>query len=360
MTVRQGVADDALAIAVVQVEGWRWAYRGLVPDAVLDAMSVDERTAIWRRVLSAPDTESRVWLAERDGRVVGFAATAPAGDAGHPPGTGKLTAIYLARDAVGTGAGRALLEHATGDLRQRGYRRAVLWVFAANLRARRFYEIAGWRFDGTSKRAMRGDAELTELRYALDADAAAPATPELVTERLVLRAWRDADLAPFAALNADPRVMEHFSSAPSRAESDAMVERIRRHFACHGVGLWAIEAPGIADFIGFVGLVHVPFAAPFTPAVEIGWRLAAAHWGHGYATEAARRALAFGFEQLQLDQIVSMTVPANLRSRTVMERLGMHRSPADDFDHPRLPEGHPMRRHVLYRLSRAAWAQPRG
>lgn len=183
--------------------------------------------------------------------------------------------------------------------------------------------------------------------------------PELSTERLVLRAWRDTDLAPFAALNADPRVMEHFPSALSPAESDAMVERIRRHFASHGFGLWAVEAPGVADFLGFVGLVHVPFAAPFTPAVEVGWRIAAEHWGRGHATEAARRAVAFGFEQLHLEQIVSMTVPANRRSRHVMEKLGLQRSPADDFDHPRLPEDHPRRRHVLYRLSRTAWAQRR-
>jgi RimJ/RimL family protein N-acetyltransferase len=187
---------------------------------------------------------------------------------------------------------------------------------------------------------------------------AAPA--ELATERLVLRAWRDTDLAPFAALNADPRVMEHFASALSPAESAAMVERIRRHFTDHGFGLWAVEVPGVAEFIGYVGLVHVPFAAPFTPAVEVGWRLAAGHWGRGYATEGARRALEVGFAQLQLAQIVSMTVPANQRSRHVMEKLGMRRSPADDFDHPRLPEGHPQRRHVLYRLSRTEWAHPQG
>jgi len=354
IAVRQAAADDARAIAAVHVDGWRWAYRGLVPDAALAAQSVDGRAVMWRGVLSAPDTESRVWLAEREGRLVGFAATAPAGEAG-AHGAGKLTAIYLARDATGTGAGRALLERATGDLRQRGYRAAVLWVFAANLRARRFYELAGWRFDGTTKLEVHGGAELTELRYALDIDAAAPGVAELTTERLVLRAWRDADLAPFAALCADPRVMEHFPSLPSRAESDATVARIRRHFDAHGFGLWAVEAPGVADFLGFVGLIHVPFTAAFTPAVEIGWRLAAAHWGSGYATEAARRALAFGFEQLQLDQIVSMTVPGNLRSRGVMERLGMHRAPADDFDHPRLPDGHPLRRHVLYRLSRTGW-----
>ncbi len=189
--------------------------------------------------------------------------------------------------------------------------------------------------------------------------APAPAAAELSTERLVLRAWRDADLAPFAALSADPQVMEHFTAPLSRAESDAMVERIREHFASHGFGLWAIEVPGVADFIGFVGLVRVPFTARFTPAVEVGWRLAAEHWGYGYATEGARRVLEVGFEQLRLEQIVSIAMPANQRSRHVMEKLGMHRSPADDFDHPRLPEGHPRRRHVLYRLSRTDWSNQR-
>jgi RimJ/RimL family protein N-acetyltransferase len=364
IAIRQAVADDARAIAVVHVEGWRWAYRGLLPDPVLDGLSVDQREAMWRTALSAPDTECRVWLAERDGRAVGLAATAPAREAGPPPRTAELTAIYLARGAAGAGAGRALLTHATDDLRRRGFRGAVLWVFAANPRARRFYEIAGWRLDGTVKQVQRGGAELTELRYAVDFAAAARPVPEPVpefrTDRLVLRAWRDADLAPFAALNTDPRVMEFFASAPSRTESDAMVERIRRHFAGHGFGLWAVEAPGVADFIGFVGLVHVPFSAPFTPAVEVGWRLAAEHWGRGYATEAAGRALAAGFEQLQLDEIVSMTVPANQRSRGVMEKIGMRCSPADDFDHPGLPEGHRLHRHVLYRLSRADWRRQRG
>jgi RimJ/RimL family protein N-acetyltransferase len=173
------------------------------------------------------------------------------------------------------------------------------------------------------------------------------------TRRLHLRLWRDEDLPAFAAMNSDARVMEHFPKLLDRAESDAMAGRIREHFARRGFGLWAVQVPGVADFIGFVGLAVPGFEAHFTPCVEIGWRLACAHWGQGYATEAARAALDFGFQRLDLDEIVSFTVPKNRRSRAVMERIGMTRTPADDFDHPVLPEGHPLRRHVLYRAKRS-------
>ena len=172
----------------------------------------------------------------------------------------------------------------------------------------------------------------------------------LSTPRLRLRPWTDADLGPFASLNADPLVMRHMPGVLSAEKSTAMAARVRRHFEEHGWGLWAVEVAGGEPFIGFVGLMHVPFEAHFTPAVEVGWRLAAGHWGHGYATEGARAALHYAFGTLGLREVISMTVQANERSWRVMERLGMTRSPADDFDHPRLPEGHPLRRHVLYRL----------
>jgi RimJ/RimL family protein N-acetyltransferase len=177
----------------------------------------------------------------------------------------------------------------------------------------------------------------------------------LRTPRLLLRAWRESDRAPFARMNVDPRVMEHLPGPLSRAESDALVDRIGAHFAERGFGLWAVEAPGVADFVGFVGLSVPGFAAAFTPCVEVGWRLAAEQWGRGYATEAARAALAHGFGALGLAEIVSFTVPANARSLRVMEALGMRRDPAEDFDHPGLPAGHPLRRHVLYRLRLARW-----
>jgi len=181
----------------------------------------------------------------------------------------------------------------------------------------------------------------------------------LSSPRLRLRPWREADRAPFAALNADPGVMEFFVGPLDRRESDAMVDGIEKHFCEYGFGLWAIEVPGVAPFIGFAGLSHKKFAAPFTPCVEVGWRLALAHWGQGYATEAAQLALAHGFGTCALAEIVSYTSVTNFRSRAVMERLGMRRNPADDFDHPLLPENHPLQRHVLYRLDSHSWSRSR-
>ncbi len=180
---------------------------------------------------------------------------------------------------------------------------------------------------------------------------------ELRTARLLLRRWHADDREPFAALNADPRVAEHLPSVLSRPESDALASRIEAHFEAHGFGLWAVEVPGELPFGGFVGLSVPGFDAPFTPCVEIGWRLGADCWGRGYATEGARAALDFGFAVLRLDEIVSFTVPANLRSRRVMAKLGMTHDPADDFAHPALPAGHPLRPHVLYRLARAQWGR---
>jgi len=177
---------------------------------------------------------------------------------------------------------------------------------------------------------------------------------ELRTARLLLRRWLPADREPFAALNADPRVMEQLPAVLPREASDARAARIEAHFGEHGFDLWAVEVPGVARFAGFVGLSVPGFEVHLTPCVEVGWRLAAEHWGRGYATEGARAALAFGFGALGLGEIVSYTVPANIRSRRVMERVAMAHDPAGDFDHPLLPEGHPLCRHVLYRIARAA------
>jgi RimJ/RimL family protein N-acetyltransferase len=184
-----------------------------------------------------------------------------------------------------------------------------------------------------------------------------PSPAALRTERLLLRPWRDADLAPFAALNADPRVMEHLPAPLDRAGSDALADRIRGRLDERGWGLWAAEIPGVAEFAGFVGLATPAFEAAFTPCVEVGWRLAHAFWGRGYAPEAARACLAFGFERLGLDEIVSFTTRNNRRSRRVMRKLGMTHDPAEDFDHPNLPAHSLHRRHVLYRLSRRRWEE---
>jgi RimJ/RimL family protein N-acetyltransferase len=172
------------------------------------------------------------------------------------------------------------------------------------------------------------------------------------TERLVMRRWREEDRAPFAAMNADPEVMEHFPARLTRAESDGLVDRIEAQFDRLGYSLWALEVRESGEFIGFTGLALQTFEAPFLPAVEIGWRLARPAWGHGYAIEAARRAARYAFEEAGLDGIISMTAVPNVRSQAVMRRLGMTRDPAEDFDHPRAPEGSPLRRHVLYRLRR--------
>ena len=181
--------------------------------------------------------------------------------------------------------------------------------------------------------------------------AAMSADVTLSSSRIRLRRWRDEDREAFAAMNSDTRVMAFFAGQLNRAESDAMVDRIQAHFNEHAFGLWAIEVPGVAPFVGFAGLAWARFSAPFTPAVEVGWRLAFDHWGHGYATEAARLALGYGFGPLALSDVVSFTSAINHRSRAVMERLGMRRDPSEDFDYPSFPEGHPLRRHVLYRLS---------
>ncbi|MFG1290845.1 GNAT family N-acetyltransferase [Xanthobacter versatilis] len=182
--------------------------------------------------------------------------------------------------------------------------------------------------------------------------------PVLRTERLVLRPWREQDRDGLWRMQSNPATMEFLMPVPDRAASDAVAERAEAHFTRHGFGLWVVEASGVTDFAGYAGLVHVPYDEHFTPAVEIGWRFDPAFWGHGYATEAARAALAFGFDTLGLAEIVAITVPANRRSRAVMERLGMARDEEGDFDLPIIPVGHPLRRQVLYRLRRPSPPPP--
>jgi len=167
--------------------------------------------------------------------------------------------------------------------------------------------------------------------------------------RLILRPWREADLNPLFAINGDPESMRHFPAPLTRAESDAWAERMQTHIETHGWGFWVAEERGGAPFVGVVGLMHIPWTARFTPAVEVGWRIAAAHRRRGFAFEAARMAIEFGLGTLGLPDIVAFTVPGNAASWRLMERLGMAR--AGEFDHPRLPEGHALRRHLLYRIA---------
>ncbi|MDF1794514.1 MAG: GNAT family N-acetyltransferase [Thalassobaculaceae bacterium] len=181
------------------------------------------------------------------------------------------------------------------------------------------------------------------------------------TDRLILRPWRDEDLALFAALNADPEVMAYFPAPLSREESDALAKRARTGIETDGYGWYAVQVKGGPDFIGMVGL-NVPYYGadlPVWPCTEVGWRLSKAAWGRGYASEAATAALDFAFKTLGLDEVVSFTAVQNTRSQAVMRRIGMTRDETCDFDHPLLPEGHRLLRHVLYRVSRTTWAELR-
>lgn len=179
--------------------------------------------------------------------------------------------------------------------------------------------------------------------------------PVIKTERLIMRPWKEEDFDSFARLNADPRVMEFFPGVLTQDESDQFAKRICIAMKQQGWGLWAVSIPDNADFIGYIGLAPVNFAADFTPAVEVGWRLAYDFWNKGYATEGAQAALKYGFETLQMDEIVSFTAIQNKRSQNVMEKIGMTHYPEEDFDHPKLSDGHWLKRHVLYRLNRREW-----
>jgi RimJ/RimL family protein N-acetyltransferase len=185
------------------------------------------------------------------------------------------------------------------------------------------------------------------------------APAELRTKRLILRRWRPGDVEPYVSMNADPHVMRFFPALLSREESETSYRKLAELIDMQGFGLWAAEIQASGDFIGFIGLHCPTFEAPFTPCVEIGWRLRKEYWGQGYAPEGAQEALRDGFERVGLDEIVSMTTTNNEPSMRVMEKIGMVRNIKDDFDHPRVPEG-PLKRHVLYRLTRSRWQELRG
>jgi len=174
--------------------------------------------------------------------------------------------------------------------------------------------------------------------------------PTIETPRLILRDWRDSDVEAYVQMNADPRVTKFFPHRYTRERSETTAAMIREQLARNGYGWWAVEVRGGTPFAGVIALQAVPFQAPFTPANEIGWRFAFEHWGKGYATEGARAALEFAFDELKWPEVIAFTAASNIRSQRVMERLGMTHDPRDSFDHPKIESGHPLRRHVLYRV----------
>lgn len=175
---------------------------------------------------------------------------------------------------------------------------------------------------------------------------------QIETERLILREWTEEDKEPFARMNIDPIVMEYLPRTLDKAASDKLLKRFQKHFRDHGFGIFAMERKEDGDFVGFVGMEHVPFEADFTPAVEIAWRLDSHYWGQGYATEGAQAVLSYAFDELGLDEVVSFTVHDNMRSTHVMEKIGMVKDEGADFDYPTLRKGHPLGRFVLYRIQK--------
>jgi ribosomal-protein-alanine N-acetyltransferase len=352
LTVRPARPEDTPAIARVHVESWRSTYRGLIAADHLAKLSLEDREKMWTRTLADPrhGKTSFVLVAEDPpGSIVGFAAGGPE-RTGDPRHAGELYAIYVLESAQRSGAGRSLTAELARRLVKAGIPSLLVWVLERNP-SRRFYERLGGTEVGR-KVARIGDEDHEEIAYGWS-DARVLSSPVLRTERLRLRPWRKEDREAFVVMMEDPRMTE-FLPRRDRKGYDAWVDRMQAHFLEHGFGFWAVEVAGGAPFVGCVGLLHVGFTAHFTPCIEVGWRLAPDAWGRGYATEAALASLRYGFETLGEGEIVAFTIPANARSIRVMERLGMARRPEDDFDHPNLPPGDRLRRHVLYRLPRGA------
>lgn len=249
------------------------------------------------------------------------------------------------------GIGRALLDDAKQLLCARGVR--ALWILS-DPGALPFYIAAGAVIVGHRPSDAIDDRRLPWLRLALESELS-----PIATSRLQMRPFRDGDADAFARLNADERVATFLPGTLDRDQSDAFLQKIRQRTSQQGFGLLAAERTDIAErpLIGFIGLNVTPFEAPFTPSIEIGWRLLPEHWGLGLAPEGASAILQHAFTSLRLDEVVSFTVPHNTPSRRVMEKIGMVHDPHGDFDHPSLPEGHALRRHVLYR-KRAASFEP--
>ena len=256
----------------------------------------------------------------------------------------RIRAMFVRADWTRRGLGRAILEACEDAARREGFTSLSLM---ATLPGVPLYARYGFEVTQADVPVRMPDGVMIPC-----AAMTKPIAAVLTTERLILRPWQKADREPFAALNADARVMEHFPALMTREQSDAFAEKIEACFAEHGWGLWAVERRDTGAFIGFAGLWPVADDLPVAPGTEVGWRLAAEHWNRGFATESARAAVAYGFEQLGLDEIVSFTASSNVPSRRVMEKLGMQHDVAAGFDHPRFPDW-PGRFHVVYRLPRA-------
>jgi len=355
--MRIGLAGREDLTSILEISNWAAAHTSA------NFATEPESRAAWGAMWEATHATHPWLIASDDSGVIGFAKAAPHRSRGAYAWTAEVS-VYIRADRHRRGIARALYRRLLPMLRAQGFVTLLAGIVAEHGASERLHAAFGFQPCGVFHRAgwklgRWHDVGYWELQLQPAGVAPTPTKPvaevwpaELRTERLHLRRWRDADLAPFAALNADAEVMAHFPAPLSTVDSDALAGRIRSALAERGYGPWAVEIPGVTAFAGFIGLASPAYDTPFTPCVEVGWRLARAYWGRGYATEGARAALAFAFDQLGLDEVVSFTVPGNLPSRRVMEKLGMTRRPDEDFDHPRVPDGHPLKRHVLYRLRR--------
>lgn len=303
-----------------------------------------------------PDWREQL-VAEVAGRAIGFVQIIdPAREESHYwgecPANLRAIDVWIGDEAdLGRGYGTRIMELAIERcFAEPGVEAILIDPLESNLRARKFYERLGFRFV-ERRRFNEDDCAVYRLERR---DWRLRGETILQTPRLRLRAWRDEDLAPFAAINADPEVARYLPSTLNRDESDAFAERIRARMDEDGFGFWAAERLDhpASPFIGFIGLSRPRFEADFTPCVEIGWRLDRAHWGIGLASEGAQALLHCALTELRLSEVVAFSAVENLASRRVMEKIGMQRDPAEDFDHPSLPPGHPLKRHVLYRKRR--------
>ncbi len=341
MRIRHATPTDADALAALQTASWQDAYAALLPAAFLrDAYPALCRAA-WHDTLADPPPGA-VLLAEDEHRVIGLIATWLRGGAAY------VDSLHLAPGHRGQGLGARLLGDALACLAAMGARGARLTIIEGNEGARRFYARHGGVPGAPYDTSLHGLPVRYQDMTWTDAAPLLRLGMRLRGPRVALRPLSQADKPAIAAINADPDVMRHFPAPMSRAESDAWVDRLMAHHAAHGFGFCAVDLPD-APCIGVVGLMQIPWEARFTPAVEIGWRIAPAQQRQGYAREAAALALRHGFEVLRLPDITAFTVPGNAASLAVMQRLGLR---ADgDFGHPRLPAQHPLHRHLLFRAA---------